>query len=62
MGKIVIPKNSALLEEIEAAIKIYYEAGGWVTNKDLKAKLKGMIGDDQYESSYTKKIQVNLLE
>ena len=26
MGKIVMPKNSALLDEVEAVLKIYYEA------------------------------------
>ena len=30
MGKIVMPKNSALLDEVEAVLKIYYEAGGWL--------------------------------
>lgn len=58
MGKIVMPKNSALLEEIEAVLKIYYEAGGWISNDDYKVRLKAIIGDDQYESSYTKKAQI----
>lgn len=55
MGKIVMPKNSALLNEIEAVLKIYYEANDWLANDVYKTKLKQMIGDDQYSSSYTKK-------
>lgn len=58
MGKIVMPKNSALLDEIEAVLKIYYEANGWLSNDDYKTKLKNIIGDDQYSSSYTKKAQI----
>lgn len=58
MGKIVMPKNSALLNEIEAVLKIYYEADGWLSNDEYKSKLKQMIGADQYESSYTKKAQI----
>lgn len=30
MGKIIMPKNSALLDEIQAVLKIYYESGGSV--------------------------------
>ena len=58
MGKIVMPKNSALLNEIESVLKIYYEANEWLPNDEYKAKLKSMIGDDQYSSSYTKKAQI----
>lgn len=58
MGKIVMPKNSALLNEIESVLKIYYEADDWMPNDEYKAKLKIMIGDDQYSSSYTKKAQI----
>lgn len=58
MGKIVMPKNSALLNEIEAVLQIYYEAGDWLPNDEYKTKLKAMIGDDQYSSSYTKKAQI----
>lgn len=58
MGKIVMPKNSALLNEIEAVLKIYYEANDWLANDVYKTKLKQMIGDDQYSSSYTKKAQI----
>lgn len=58
MGKIVMPKNSALLEEVEAVLKIYYEADGWLSNDEYKSKLKRIIGDDQYSSSYTKKSQI----
>ena len=58
MGKIVMPKNSALLNEIEAVLQIYYEADGWLSNEKYKEKLKSIIGDDQYSSSYTKKAQI----
>ncbi|HEL2150946.1 AAA family ATPase [Streptococcus suis] len=58
MEKIVMPKNSALLNEIEAVLKIYYEAGEWLSNEDYKEKLKELIGADQYSSSYTKKSQI----
>lgn len=58
MGKIVMPKNSALLNEIESVLQIYYEADGWIPNDEYKSKLKDMIGDDQYSSSYTKKAQI----
>lgn len=58
MGKIVMPKNSALLNEIESALQVYYEADGWLSNEDYKSKLIGMIGNDQYQSSYTKKAQI----
>lgn len=58
MGKIVMPKNSALLHEIESVLQIYYEANDWIPNSEYKVKLKAMIGDDQYPSSYTKKAQI----
>lgn len=58
MAKIVMPKNSALLEEVEAVLKIYYDAGGWLSNDEYKRQLMAMIGDGQYASSYTKKAQI----
>lgn len=58
MGKIVMPKNSALLNEIESVLQIYYEAETWITNDEYKTKLKAIIGDDQYSSSYTKKLRL----
>lgn len=58
MGKIVMPKNSALLNEIESVLKIYYDANDWLKNDIYKTRLKAMIGDDQYQSSYTKKAQI----
>jgi hypothetical protein len=58
MGKIVMPKNSALLNEIESVLHIYYEANDWLTNAIYKKRLKAMIGPDQYQSSYTKKAQI----
>lgn len=58
MGKIVMPKNSALLNEIESVLKIYYEANDWLENEVYKNRLKELIGADQYSSSYTKKAQI----
>ncbi|CCI62900.1 putative restriction enzyme [Streptococcus dysgalactiae subsp. equisimilis AC-2713] len=58
MEKIVMPKNSALLNEIEAVLRIYYEADGWLPNEEYKIQLKELIGADQYSSSYTKKSQI----
>jgi len=58
MGKIVMPKNSALLDEIEAVLKIYYEEDDWLSNETYKERLKALIGADQYQSSYTKKAQI----
>lgn len=53
-----MPKNSALLNEIESVLKIYYEANEWIPNNVYKTRLKALIGDDQYSSSYTKKAQI----
>lgn len=53
-----MPKNSALLEEIEAVIRIYAEENNWLSNDEYKVRLKKVIGEDQYESSYTKKAQI----
>lgn len=58
MGKLVMPKNSAVEEEIIAVLKIYYEEGDWLDNNIYKERLKAIIGADQYESSYTKKSQI----
>lgn len=58
MGKIVMPKNSALLSEVEAVLKIYYDENDWLANDIYKERLKKMIGDEQYSSSYTKKAQI----
>lgn len=43
MGKIVMPKNSALLDEVEAVLKIYYEAGGCLKQHLFKSKLLMVI-------------------
>lgn len=58
MAKIVMPKNSALLEEVEAVLKIYYDFGDWLQNDEYKQQLMALIGDGQYNSSYTKKAQI----
>ena len=57
MGKIIMPKNSALLEEVEAALKfITMQMTGYQTMSTKKAKRK--IGDGKDESAYTKKMQI----
>lgn len=61
MGKIVIPKNSASLEEVMGAMQIYYDVGDWLSNSDFiqiyKNKI-GIIGDDSDSSAYTKKTEI----
>ncbi len=58
MSNVIMPKNSALLEELEAVLKIYYEENDWLSNDVYKERLKNIIGADQYSSSYTKKAQI----
>lgn len=58
MSKIVIPKHSADIDEMNAVLKIHYEAMGWVKGPEFKRKLMALIGGDQYPSSYPKKAQV----
>lgn len=58
MGKIVIPKHSAGIDEMNAVLKIHYDAGSWISSQEYTKKLKEMIGADQYPSSYPKKAQV----
>lgn len=56
-----MPKNSASVEETEAAIRIYYEAQDWLSNSDFISIYKnevGIIGDDTDSSAYTKKSQI----
>ncbi len=53
-----MPKHSAVPDELEAALKIYYNTGCWMNNKEYKQQLKEIIGADQYPSSYTKKNQI----
>ena len=61
MGKMVIPKNSASIEEVMGAIQIYYDANDWMSNADFiqtyKSKI-GIIGDDTDSSAYTKKTEI----
>lgn len=58
MGKIVIPKHSADIDEMNAVLKIHHDANDWVGSQEYTKKLKAMIGADQYASSYPKKAQV----
>lgn len=58
MSKIVIPKHSADVDEMNAVLKIHYEAGDWVKGSDFTSQLMTIIGPGQYKSSYPKKAQV----
>lgn len=61
MAKIVIPKNSASIEETEGAIRIYYEANDWLTNEEFIRIYRSEIGilcNDTDSSAYTKKGQI----
>lgn len=55
MGKIVIPKHSADVEEMNAVLKIHYDANDWVKSREYVEKLKTMINPNLYPSSYPKK-------
>ncbi len=58
MSKIVIPKHSADVDEMNAVLKIHYEADDWVKGTDFMSRLMAIIGAGQYKSSYPKKAQV----
>lgn len=58
MSKIVIPKHSADVDEMNAVLKIHYEANDWVKGSEFVNRLKAIIGSGQYKSSYPKKAQV----
>lgn len=61
MGKVVIPKNSASLDEVMGAMQIYYDAGQWLSNADFIQEYKsriGIIGNDTDSSAYTKKTEI----
>ena len=44
MSKIVIPKHSADIDEMNAVLKIHYEAGDWVKGSDFMRQLMAIIG------------------
>ena len=61
MGTIVIPKNSASVEEVMGAMQIYYDANDWLTNADYIQMFKnriGILGDDGDSSAYTKRTEI----
>lgn len=61
MSKIVIPKNSASLEEVMGAMQIYYDYDNWLSNAeyiDIYKNKIGVIGDDTDSSAYTKKGEI----
>ena len=58
MGKVVMPKHSCDLGEIEAVLKVYSSHASWLDNDTFKTELKAIIGSGQYPSSYTKKVQI----
>lgn len=58
MGNLIMPKNTSDLQEVKETLRIYFEHDSWLDNDTFKDELKTAIGDDQYASSYTKKIQI----
>ncbi|MCT4510004.1 MAG: HNH endonuclease [Tepidibacter sp.] len=59
MGKLIIPKHSADVEECMYALQVYYENKDlWIKNDKYKERLKELIGDHHDKSAYTKKAQV----
>ena len=59
-NNIVMPKNSALDDELKAVLEIYNDVPppGWLSSEEYTPKLMKMIGEDQYRSSYNKKAQI----
>ena len=61
---LIIPKNNADAQTLDATLRIYYEANDWVQNSVLIEKLSSAldnlgIEDEKKEpQSYTKKTQV----
>ena len=39
MAKLIVPKHTADLDYIMSAIKVYYDADGWVSMSDYKDRL-----------------------
>ena len=39
MAKLILPKHTADLDYIMSAIKVYYDADGWVSMSDYKDRL-----------------------
>lgn len=61
MGKMVIPKNSASIEEVMGAMQIYYDVNDWLSNANYIQAFKnriGIIGDDGDSSAYTKRTEI----
>jgi len=58
MSDLIVPKHCGDENEIKATLKIYRDADDWVENDVLKERLKQAIGEEQYKSSYLKKMQV----
>ncbi len=57
MGNLIMPKNIGDGDYMEA-LRIYYEAGDWISNDEFKDRLKESIGDSKYQSTYTKIVQI----
>lgn len=61
---LIIPKNNADAQTLDATLKIYYDANDWVQNADLINRLSAALDDLGIEDekkepqSYTKKTQV----
>lgn len=57
MGDLIMPKNIGDGDYMDA-LRIYYEAGNWISNEDFIERLKEKIGDSKYQSTYTKIVQI----
>ncbi len=61
---LIIPKNNADADTLDATLKVYYDANGWLSNEDLIEKLSNLLLTLSIEiqkkepQSYTKKTQV----
>ena len=58
MGNIVMPKQSADKDEMEAVLSVYIKHNNWITNSILIADLKNIIGNALENQAYTKKAQI----
>ena len=61
MAKLVIPKNTADLEEVKGALQIYYDLEDWVDNeKYIEEYIHrfGILNDGSDKSAYTKKGEI----
>jgi hypothetical protein len=58
MGNIVMPKQSADKNEMEAVLSVFINHNDWLENSELITDLKKIIGDSLENQAYTKKAQI----